>query len=137
MRVLKGDTMTDRKRIMVIDDDADFLSCLQIVLSAGGYEVVTATNASEGLSRMHQQRPDLVIADVMMSYVLDGWTVSREMKADPLLRDIPIIMVSAIVSVEDDGLFPTVGTGGADAFMSKPIEPAALLRRVAELTRAA
>jgi CheY-like chemotaxis protein len=129
--------MAEPKRILVIDDDADFLSYVQIMLSANGYEVLTAITAAEGLRRMHQDPPDLVIADVMMSYVLDGWTVSREMKADPLLREIPIIMVSAIVSVEDDGLFPTVETGGADAFLSKPLEPAALLNRVAELIRAA
>jgi CheY-like chemotaxis protein len=129
--------MADQKQVLVIDDDPDFLSYVQIVLKANGYEVRTATNATEGLEMMRRDPPDLVIADVMMSYVLDGWTVSREMRGDPRLRGIPVLMVSAIVSDRDDGLFPRGENGQVDAFMSKPLDPAALLRRIAELTRAA
>lgn len=125
--------MGNQKRILVIDDDPDFLSFMQIVLSANGYDVSTAVTASEGLEVMRRTLPDLVIADVMMSYVLDGWSVCREMRSDPCLRKIPLMMVSAIVSDKDDSLFPN--SEQVDAFMSKPIDPAALLRCVAELTK--
>ena len=87
----------------------------------------------EYIHRLAAHFPDLVIADVMMSYVLDGWSVSREMRSDPCLRKIPLMMVSAIVSDKDDSLFPI--NEQVDAFMSKPIDPAALLRRVAELIK--
>jgi len=127
--------MTDTKRVLVIDDDPDFCDFVRIVLSANGYEVHTAASTGEGLDVMRAHRPDLVIVDMMMSYVLDGWTVSREMHFDPQLRDIPVMMVSAVVSSEDDELLPTGENGRLDAFMSKPLDPSALLRRVADLTR--
>jgi CheY-like chemotaxis protein len=127
--------MTESKKIMVIDDDPDFLSYVQIVLVANGYQVCTASSASDGLQKMRGDPPALVIVDVMMSYVLDGWNVRREMLSDAQLRDIPVLMVSAIVSDDEDALFPSDADGRADAFMSKPVEPAALLARVSELTQ--
>jgi CheY-like chemotaxis protein len=127
--------MADTKRVLVIDDDPDFCDFVRIVLSANGYQVRTAASTGEGLKLMHAERPDLVIVDMMMSYVLDGWTVSREMHFDPQLRDIPVMMVSAVVSSEEDELLPTGENGRMDAFMSKPLDPSALLRRVADLTR--
>ena len=129
--------MADRKQVLVIDDDPDFLSFVQIVLRANGYEVCTAMSSNEGLEMMRRDPPDLVIVDVMMSYVLDGWSVSREMRSDPRLRGIPLMMVSAIVSDEEDSLFPQGEKEHVKAFMSKPLDPSELLRRVAELTRAA
>jgi len=128
--------MADAKRVLVIDDDPDFCDFVRIVLSANGYLVRTAVSAGEGLELMRAERPDLVIVDVMMSYVLDGWTVSREMFYDPKLHDIPVMMVSAVVSSDEDDLLPTGENGRVDAFMSKPLDPAALLQKVADLTQA-
>lgn len=128
--------MADAKRVLVIDDDPDFCDFVRIVLSANGYLVRTAVSAGEGLELMRAERPDLVIVDVMMSYVLDGWTVSREMFYDPKLRDIPVMLVSAVVSSDEDDLLPTGESGRVDAFMSKPLDPAALLQKVADLTQA-
>lgn len=124
--------MAETKQILVIDDDPDFLDYVRIVLTANGYAVRTATSAQEGLEMMRALPPDLALLDVMMSYALDGWNVTREMQFDPRLRHVPVMLVSAIVSKEEDALFPTDQSHIA-AFMSKPIEPAALLRRVAEL----
>ena len=125
--------MAEAKRIVVIDDDPDFLSYVSIVLSANGYQVSTAPSEREGLEMIRRAPPDLVIVDVMMSYVLDGWSVSRQMSADPHLREIPVLMVSAIVSDEDDACFPDPEVCRVDAFMSKPLEPDALLQCVAKL----
>ena len=115
--------MVHQKQVLVIDDDPDFLDYVRVVLSANDYRVETATSASEGLEMMRGDTPDLVVLDMMMSYVLDGWTVSREMQFDPRLRDIPVMMVSAIVSSQEDELFSGGETGRVDAFMSKPLEP--------------
>jgi CheY-like chemotaxis protein len=125
--------VADSKAILVIDDDLDFLDFVSIVLSANGYEVETASSAQEGLEKMRGDPPDLVIVDCMMSFVLDGWSVSREMRFDPQLCNIPVLMVSAIVSDQNDPLFPGTEQCRVDGFMSKPLDPAGLLRRVAEL----
>jgi len=106
---------------------------VKIVLTTNGYDVSTALSAEEGLALMRQQPPDLVMVDMMMSYVLDGWTVSREMQFDPQLRDVPVLMVSAIVSDERDSLFARPEHVRIDAFMTKPVAPAALLSRIEEL----
>jgi len=123
----------EKKRILVIDDDPDFLDYISIVLSSNGYEVLTASNVEDGLAKMRTLLPNLVIADVMLSYSLEGWTISREMFSDPRLRKIPLLMVSAIVSKEDVGLFPSEEEGRVDAFLRKPIDPSTLLERISEL----
>jgi CheY-like chemotaxis protein len=82
---------------------------------------------------MQQRPPDLVIADVMISYALDGWSICRKMGSDPALAGVPLMMVSAIVTSEDDGLFPESHSKDVDAFMSKPLNPGVLRQTVAEL----
>ncbi len=119
--------------ILVIDDDVDFLEYVGIVLRSAGYVVDTATNAERGLQAMKQKRPDLVIADVMMSMSMDGLVIDHQMAQDPGLRDVPLLMVSAIVSDGDTFLDRTPETRRYAGLMRKPLDPAALLRTVAEL----
>lgn len=125
--------MTRPKRILVIDDDPDFLDYVGIILGAHGYAVQTATNARAGLEMMRADPPDLVIADVMISYALDGWNICQEIRADPQLQHIPLMMVSAIVSDRDESIGPKIREAQVDDFMSKPLEPSALLEHVARL----
>jgi len=125
--------MPTPKRVMVIDDDPDFLSYVSIVLDVGGYVVDTALNMAEGLRKIRETPPDLVIVDVMLSCAFAGWSISRELENDSRLCRVPILMVSAIVSMQDDDLFPVEQRDLASAFLSKPIEPAALLERVSDL----
>lgn len=125
--------MVEQRKILIIDDDPDFLDYVSIVLSASGYRVYTAASAAEGLQMMRKEPPDLVVLDMMMSYVLDGWTVSRQMQSDLRLRDIPVLMVSAVVSSEDDELYASHESGRIDAFMSKPLQPSELVSSVARL----
>ena len=122
--------MAAKGKILVIDDDPDFLEFVRIVLESRDYEVHTAENASEGLAAMRRVKPDLVLLDVMMSYALDGLNVTRKMRGDPELREIPLILISAIVSQEESALFPTDEYLRADLCMSKPVEPAELLEQV-------
>ncbi len=121
-------------RILVIDDDPDFLVYVTVVLETNGYDVVSATTAEEGLRLMREQVPDLVMVDMMMSYALDGWTVSREMQFDTTLRAVPVLMVSAVVSDDSDSLFARPEQVRIDAFMTKPVSPAALCEKVRMLT---
>ena len=122
-------------KILIVDDDPDFVEYTRIVLDSQGYQVQTAATAEVALRMMRADRPDVVLLDVMMSYVLDGLNIARQMRDDPELRDVPVIMISAIVSRQEAGLFPTDEYLYLDAFMSKPVDPADLLRQVAQLTQ--
>jgi CheY-like chemotaxis protein len=120
-------------KVLVVDDDPDFVEYTRIVLESQGYEVRTAATADLALSLMRQETPDVALLDVMMSYVLDGINLTRQMCDDPQLRDIPVIMISAIVSREEAGAFPTDECRSVRAFMTKPVDPGNLLQQVAKL----
>ena len=126
-------SMSPAGRVLVVDDDPDFVEYTRIVLESQGYEVQTAANADLALQMMRAHKPDVVLLDVMMSYVLDGLNVTRQMREDPELRDVPVIMISAIVSREEAGVFPTDEYLSVDVFLTKPVDPADLLRQVAKL----
>ncbi|MBM4430167.1 MAG: response regulator [Chloroflexi bacterium] len=125
--------MSTAGKILVVDDDPDFVEYTRIVLESQGYEVRTAATTELALQIMREEKPDLALLDVMMSYVLDGLNLTRQMRDDPELRDIPVIMISAIVSREEAGVFPTDEYLAIDNFMTKPVDPTALLRQVATL----
>lgn len=125
--------MSSAGKILVVDDDPDFVEYTRIVLESQGYEVQTAATAEQALRMMRQDKPDVALLDVMMSYVLDGLNLTRQMRDDPELRNIPVIMISAIVSREEAGVFPTDEYLAVDAFMTKPVEPADLLQQIAAL----
>lgn len=117
-------------KILIVDDDPDFVEITRMILEAHGYEVGSAANGAEALSKMKKEPPDLVILDVMMSGVLDGVNVSHEMSAEPTLRRVPIVMVSSIASSAQAGMFPTDEYIPIDDWISKPVQPDALLERV-------
>ena len=119
-------------RILVVDDDPDFVAIATRILTTAGYETVAAANGAQALATMRQRKPDLVLLDIMMSTVLDGLSVSEEMQADPELRDVPVIMVSSIADAEYAAVFPTDGYVHMDAWISKPIEPEDLLKNVGQ-----
>lgn len=127
--------MPSAGKILVVDDDPDFVECVQIVLESRGYEVRTAATVDQALALMRQERPDVALLDVMMSYVLDGINLTRQMRDDPELRDIPVIMISAIVSREEAGALPAQSDLQVHHFMTKPVDPADLLREVARLVQ--
>jgi CheY-like chemotaxis protein len=120
-------------KVLVVDDDPDFLEYTRIVLESQGYVVQTAATTDVALRFMRADRPDVALLDVMMSYVLDGLNLTRQMRDDPDLKDIPVIMISAIVSREEAGVFPTDEYLSVDAFLTKPVDPADLLDQVARL----
>jgi CheY-like chemotaxis protein len=122
-------------KVLVVDDDPDFVEYTRIVLESQGYEVRTAATADLALQMMHQDKPDIALLDVMMSYVLDGLNLTRQIRDDPELHNIPVIMISAIVSKEEAGVFPTDEYLAVDSFLTKPVDPARLIQEVARLTQ--
>ena len=117
-------------KVLVVDDDPDFVKVTTKVLEKAGYEVVSAANGAKALKSMRQDTPDVVLLDIMMSYILDGLDVSREMAEDPVLKDVPVIMVTSLTGVKGSGMFPTDEYAPVDEWLSKPVEPDELLTRV-------
>ena len=120
-------------RIFVVDDDPDFVEIIRTILEANGYQVQTASNGAQALPAMRESVPELVLLDVMMSSVLDGVNLSHAMHADPVLREVPIIMISSIAESPAAGMFPTDEYVPIDAWITKPVQPGDLLKRVASL----
>jgi len=121
------------KRILIVDDDPDFVEATRIVLESAGYGVISAADGDEGLRQVKEEQPDLVVLDVIMKTVLDGLHMSQEMANDPEQRSTPILMVTSIANSDYAALFPTDDYIHIDDFVSKPISPDDLLRRVAAL----
>lgn len=120
-------------KIMVVDDDPDFVEIMRITLMANDYEVITATNGQQALIKMRETKPDLVLLDVMMSYVLDGLDVNQEMANDPALKHIPVIMVSSLTNTQHADMFPTDMYTPIEHWISKPVQPEELLEKVSDL----
>lgn len=117
-------------KILVVDDDPDFVSATKIILETNNHEVISAPSGDTGYFRARQDKPDLVILDVIMDTVLDGLSVSQRMHDDPDLRDVPIIMVTSIANTDYAELFPTDEFIHINAFLSKPISADELIRQV-------
>jgi CheY-like chemotaxis protein len=117
-------------KVLVVDDDPDFVKVTTRVLEKAGHEVVSAANGAKALQAMRREAPDVVLLDIMMSYILDGLDVSREMAEDPALKDIPVIMVTSLTGVKGSGMFPTDEYVPVDEWLSKPVDPDTLIARV-------
>ena len=122
-------------RVLVADDDPDFVEILTMVLKKGGYQVDCASNGNEALARMRVSPPDALLLDVMMSGVLDGVNVSFQMAQDPALRGIPIIMISSIPDSPHADQFPTDEYVPISAWITKPVQPEQLLATIKRLVR--
>jgi CheY-like chemotaxis protein len=120
-------------KILVVDDDPDFVEIMRTILEANDYDVVTAANGEQALAQVKAQRPDLMLLDIMMSSVLDGLNVSEQLALDPEARFMPVIMVSSIAETPYAHVFPMGEQPHMDAWMSKPVDPKVLLAKVAEL----
>jgi CheY-like chemotaxis protein len=133
--------MTDRPKILVIDDDPDVVELMRIALEANGYEVHSASNGTEGLRAVKTIRPDLIILDVMMDTTTEGFQVSYQLRShDPdsayrQFSTIPIIMLTGIsqkmkmkFSIQRDGDYLPV-----DEFLEKPIQLDPLLEMIRKL----
>jgi len=117
------------KKILVVDDEQDLVEMVTARLEANGYEVISAYDGQEGLRKAQQEKPDLIILDVMMPKA-DGYKVSRMLKFDVKFKDIPIIMFTARAQEVDRQTSKEVG---ADAYITKPFEPEVLLAKIKEL----
>ena len=122
-----------KAKILIVDDDPDFVEYTRTVLETANWQVVSAGNSDQGMRVLAREKPDLVILDVIMSSILDGLSMSQRMADDPEFRHVPIVMVTSIANTDYLALFPTDESIHIDAFLTKPIAPAELLRQINRL----
>jgi CheY-like chemotaxis protein len=112
-------------RVLVVDDDGDIRDALKEILEDEGYAVGVAGNGAEALSVLRAgPRPNLVLLDLMMP-VMNGWQFRAEQKRDPVLADIPVVVITADAHVGDKS-----SQIGAEGFLKKPIQLVDLLRTI-------
>jgi class 3 adenylate cyclase len=117
--------------LLIVDDNPMNLDILQTRLAVHGYDIVTACDGEEALAVAREKRPDLILLDIMMPK-LDGIEVCRELKADPALPFMPVIMVTAKADSKD--IVAGLEAGG-DEYLTKPLDQAALVARVKSMLR--
>ncbi len=117
-------------KILVVDDDPDFINLIRRVLRSRNYEVLTAVNGEAALKQMRKEKPDLVLLDIMMAYILDGLDVSREMAQDPNLKDVPVIMVTSLTGAREQIELPSDEYIPVEDWIHKPIDPDQLLEQI-------
>src|SRR4030067_351656 len=122
------------KKILIVDDDPDLVEAVTMILESKKYNVAAAYGGLEGLEKARTEKPDLIVLDVMMPDK-DGYAVCKEMKADPKLSKIPILLLTAVVSkiptthyTQQAGLATE-----ADDYIDKPVEPEVLVKRIETL----
>lgn len=119
----------DKKRILIVDDEGDLRNMLKFRLEAMNYDVSEAADGQEGLDKSRSEKPDLIILDLMLPRI-DGFKVCRMLKFDERHKHIPIIMFTARAQEKDREIGKEMG---ADAYIAKPFEPEALMRKIKEL----
>lgn len=129
--------MSDKPLILVVDDDPDFIEIGRLALERAGYRVVGAGSPAEALKAIESERPALIVSDLMMNSTDAGFLLARRIKEDAALKDIPVIIVSAIADRLGFDFRPTdkedLASMRADAFLRKPAPAAMLTATVARL----
>ena len=119
--------MTEKRRILCIEDEAEMIDLTRLVLERAGFEVLGAVGGLEGIEIIKAQKPDLVLLDLMMPDI-DGWEVYRQMKADDEMSKIPVIIVTARAQSIDKDLGLQVAK--VDDYITKPFGPKELLESI-------
>lgn len=120
------------KRILIIDDDADYVEAMSTLLTAKDYDVDSASNGQEGFSKAKSSKPDLILLDVMMTHKSEGFDAARNFKSDASTKDIPVIMITGIRREMNlpFGFEPDEDWLPVKTVLEKPIKPDVLLKAV-------
>ncbi len=123
--------MGKKSKILLIDDDIDFVESTKIVLESKPYEVIVAHEGNEGLQKAREENPDLILLDVIMP-VKDGFTAAEQLKKDPQLNKIPVLMLTAFASMSGETSIPVSRgyTLETEDYIDKPVSPEELLSRI-------
>jgi DNA-binding response OmpR family regulator len=115
------------KRLVYIEDEAEMIDLVRLILGRRGYAVLGANGGREGLELIHQEMPDLVLLDLMMPD-MDGWDVYHQIKSDDTTRNIPVIVITA--KAQDIDKVLGLHVAKVEDYIAKPFSPQELLERV-------
>jgi two-component system, cell cycle response regulator DivK len=116
------------KRILVVEDTEDNRQIIRDLLTSAGYEMIEAVTGEQGVAMAAEHRPDLILMDIQLP-ALDGYEATRRIKANPALRDTPVIAVTSYALSGDE---ERTREAGCDAYVAKPFSPRLLLAKVRE-----
>jgi two-component system cell cycle response regulator DivK len=116
------------KRVLVVEDQEDNRQILRDLLGSVGYDVSEAWNGEAGIAAAKEHRPDLILMDIQLP-LLDGYEATRRIKADPELKNIPLIVITSYALSGDEG---KAREAGCDAYVAKPYSPRQLLAKIRE-----
>jgi len=132
--------MAEKKRLLIIDDDPDFVEGIKSVLQTGDYEVDATYNPKDGFDALQTKHYDCLLLDIMMGRGAEGVMLARKMGSDPVLRDIPVLIITGIRE-QIAYLFPGQAVHphfvAVDELVEKPVEPGLLLDKVQGLIETA
>ena len=120
--------MERKAKILLVDDDADFVDSTKTVLESKPYEVIVAVNGDEGINKAREEHPDLILLDIIMP-VEDGFTAAEQLKKDPQLAKIPVLMLTSYSSKGAETSIPRSRGYDLEAedYIDKPVSPQDLL----------
>jgi CheY-like chemotaxis protein len=126
--------MSGKKHIMIIDDDVQLVDTVKTLLESVGYEISFAYQAEKGMEQARENKPDLILLDVMFAGPPgpDGFEISRRLKQDAVLKDVPVIILSGVKRVLDVPVkvAPDETWMPVQAFLEKPVKPETLLAEI-------
>ena len=128
--------MDGQARILIVDDDPEFVNATKAVLERRNHQVITASDGDEGLKKAKDEKPDLILLDIIMP-TKDGFHVCEQLKKDSQLADIPVIILTSFAQYKGETNIP-VSAGlelEAEGYLDKPVNPEELLDRVAALLK--
>ncbi len=116
--LFKSKSKATKARILIVDDEPDYVSTIKHHLEWSNYEIITAADGKEGLEKAASERPDLILLDTSMP-VMDGHETLEHLSKDPELRSIPVIMVTAACEMDD---IATASSYGIVDYIAKPFD---------------
>lgn len=123
--------MADKKLILLVDDDPDFVEAVRVIVENGGYDVEVAYDGQEGLEAVAERKPDLIVLDVMMP-VMNGHEACAKLKGGDDTKEIPVILLTAVADRVTTSTYThrDMLESEAEDYMPKPVEPNELLERI-------
>lgn len=123
--------MSEKKSVLLVDDDPDFVEAVKVIVESGGYDVRVAYDGKEGLEAVKEYKPDIIVLDVMMP-VMDGHAACAALKSDEATKEIPIILLTAVADRVTTSKYShrDMLESEAEDYMPKPVDPPELLNLI-------
>jgi CheY-like chemotaxis protein len=128
--------MATKKKVLLVDDDGAFVEMNKSLLEKKGYEVSAAYNGKECMEKLNASKPDLIVLDVMMTRMGEGFDVSRDVRNSEQFKNIPIIMLTGVNQTVPFKFEPDPVWLPVDTFLEKPVKPERLLEEVKKVLAA-